>query len=220
MRRSRFTKPTSVLLALLHFSFSVLLASAGSVQAQTLDVDPPTIDLELVEEGVRGETQVFSATVTDNDQVSSMTLHYRFGADSTYTSAPMSVIAGTSIYTASIDTSDTFAGVIQYYMEARDAGDNRTVQGFAFDPFERTLIDEEAPVITDATPVATPEPVVAPQMSTQRKIAYGVLGLLVVGGLASSLSGGSGGGGTTPAADDGGQQPPGVDVNIVVPVPF
>jgi len=178
--------------------FSVLLCTTGLVQAQSLDVDPPTIELELVEEGVRGETQVFSATVTDNDQIASMTLHYRFGADSSYISTPMSVIAGTSIYTASIDTNDTAAGVIQYYMEARDAGDNRTVQGFAFDPFERTLVDEGFNAAAESTAVSEPEaPAVVPGMSTQRKVAYGLIGLLVVGGLASALGGGdsSGGGG-------------------------
>lgn len=210
MHRTRITLFTSAFTALLHVILSVSLATSGLVHAQTPDVDPPTIELELVEEGVRGETQVFSATVTDNDQVSSMTLHYRFGGESAYVSTPMSAIAGTSIYTASVDTNGTDAGLIQYYMEARDAGDNRTVQGFAFDPFERALVDEVVPAVADSTAVQTPvEPeVAAPRMSTQRKIAYGVIGLLVVGGLASSL-GGSDGGGNPPS----GQQ---TQVNIIV----
>lgn len=221
MRRTRFTKTTSLLTAVSHMVFSVLLAISGLAQAQTPDVDPPTIDLELVEEGVLGETQVFSATVTDNDQVASMTLHYRFSGDTSYVATPMSVIAGTSIYTASVDTTNTASNVIQYYMEARDAGDNRTVQGFAFDPFERALLNGEAPLATSATPeVTAAEPAVAASgMSTQRKVAYGVIGLLVVGGLASALGGGSsssGGGGATPVADD----PDIVDVTILVPNPL
>lgn len=213
MRSTRYTKSTSALLAIMHLIFSVMLVISGQVHAQTLDVDPPSIDLELVEEGVRGETQVFSATVNDNDQISSMTLHYRFGSDSAYVSAPMSVIAGTDIYTTSIDTNGSTADVIQYYMEARDAGGNRTVQGFAFDPFERSLVDEDAPVVSDATTVVPAvEPVVAakPRLSTGRKVAYGLIGLLVVGGLASALGGGgSGGGGDSPSTGD-------VDLNIVV----
>jgi len=218
MRRTRFTKSTSILTIITHIVFSVLLATSGLAQAQTPDVDPPAIDLELVEQGVLGETQVFSATVTDNDQVASMTLHYRFGADSSYQSAPMSVISGTSIYTTSIDTKDIAANVIQYYMEARDAGDNRTVQGFAFDPFERTLVDEAIPFVADSTTEPTQaEPVAVSGMSTQRKVAYGVIGLLVVGGLASALGGGSSKK-TAPVADDPDSGV--VNVTILTPNPL
>jgi len=163
-----------------------------------------------VEEGVRGETQVFSATVTDDNQVLSMTLHYRFGNDSAYEAVPMSVIQGTSIYTASIDTNDTTASAIQYYMEAKDAGGNRTVQGFAFDPFERLLSDEKA-VVADSTAA---EPVVVvppPPRSLARKISYGLIGLLVLAGLASAAGGSSGGGNTTGTGD--------VELTIVVDTP-
>lgn len=199
MRRTLFTKFTSALVAAAHLVCSVLIVAPGLVHAQseTIDVDPPTIQLEAVVEGVRGETQVFSATVEDNNQVSSMTLHYRFGKDTSYLSVPMSAILGTSIYTASIDTSDTTAGVIQYYMEARDAGGNRTVQGFAFDPFERALIEDNALVANEPIATAPVEPVASTRMSTQRKIIYGVLGVLVVGGLAAASSGGSSGSGTS-----------------------
>lgn len=198
MRSKRYTKFTSVMVALTHLFFSVFAAMPGLAHAQTVDVEPPSIELELVEVGVRGETQVFSATVTDNDEISSMILHYRNGTDGSYLSVPMYIISGTSIYTASLETDSANTDVIQYYMEARDAGGNRTVQGFAFDPFERTLVDEELPVVSDeSTVVTSAEPVAAAPMSTNRKIVYGVLGLLLVGGLASSLGGGSSGGADT-----------------------
>jgi len=193
MRRSRFSKITSVLVSLTHLVFSVLVVAPGLAQAQAPDIEPPVIEIEQVVEGGRGDTQVFSATVTDDNQVSSMTLFYRFGNDSAYAAVPMSVIQGTSIYTASIDTNDTTASTIQYYMEAKDAGGNRTVQGFAFDPFERALIDENISVAESNT--APVVPVVPPKRSLGRKIAYGVLGVLIVGGLAAAASGGGGGGG-------------------------
>jgi len=176
---------------------SVLLVLPGMAQAQTVDVDPPTIELEAVNEGVRGETQVFSATVEDNNAISSMTLHYRFGNTTDYVSVPMSQIAGTAIYTASVDTSNATSDLIQYYMEARDSGGNRTVQGFAFDPFERVLIEDRAAIVAEsATVVPAAVPVAAqPRVSTQRKILYGLLGVLVVGGLVAASSGGSSGGG-------------------------
>jgi len=150
MRRARFSKFTSTFIALTHLVFSVLVAAPGLVHAQSADTEPPVIEFELVEQGVRGETQVFSATVTDDNAVSSMTLHYRFVNDSAYIAAPMSLIQGTDIYTASIDTNGSTASAIQYYMEARDAGGNRTVQGFAFDPFDRVLVDDQI-VAADAT---------------------------------------------------------------------
>lgn len=213
MRRTRFTKFTSSLVALTHLVFSVLVVMPSMAHAQGADTEPPVIELETVAEGVRGETQVFSATVTDNDQISSMTLHYRFGSDAAYIAAPMSVIQGTSIYTASIDTKNTTASVIQYYMEAKDAGGNRSVQAFAFDPFERTLLDEKV-VVSDAAAAGSVVPVVAPSRSTTRKIAYGLLALLVVGGLASA---GSSSSSSSVASGDGNSAGSGeVELTIVV----
>ena len=204
MCRRSLSKLTSCVVAALHLAVSVIAVAPGLVHAQSTDVDPPAIELETVNEGVRGETQVFSASVTDNDEVRSMTLYYRFGNAGEYSTVPMSVIQGTDIYTASVDTDDASASLIQYYLEAKDAGGNRTVQGFAFDPFERVLL-EEAAIVADAAPVVA-VPVVAPSLSTQRKIAYGLLGLLVVGAFASASGGSSGG------SSDPGQ----VDVKIVV----
>lgn len=206
MRRTRFSKFTSSFVAFTHLVISVFAVAPGLVQAQGTDIDPPAIELEAVTEGIRGETQVFSATVTDDNQVSSMTLHYRFGNDSTYTSVPMSIIQGTDIYTASIDTSTTSAGVIQYYMEAKDAGGNRTVQGFAFDPFERALVDD-LNLVADTLATGAVIPVDAPRISNTRKVAYGVLALLLVGGLVSA-SGGSSGGNSAGSGD--------VELTIVV----
>jgi len=201
MRRTIYSKLTSSLVAITHLVFSVLLVAPGLVQAQSTDVDPPFIELEIVEEGVSGETQVFSAAVSDNESVSSVTLFYRFGNTAAYISAPMSVIQSTDIYTASIDTSSTGANLIQYYMEARDAGGNRTVQGFAFDPFERLLNEESIAASNSVVAAAPVVPVAAPRMSTRRKLIYGALGVLVVGGLASSIGGGSSGGGGNEQVD-------------------
>jgi len=213
MRRKQLSKITSTFVALTHMVFSVLVVAPGLAQAQSTDIDPPQIELELVEEGIRGETQVFSATVTDDNAVSSMTLHYRLGGDSAYVAAPMSPIEGTAIYTASVDTNGTNASAIQYYMEAKDAAGNRTVQGFAFDPFERLLVDG-AIAASDAAAAGSVIPVVAPSRSTARKIAYGVIGLLVLGGLASASGGSSGGSG--PSSDGNSTGDDDVELTIVV----
>ena len=202
MRRIVLRKFTSSLVAVLHLVFSVLVVMPSLSHAQAVDVEPPTIDLEVVNEGVLGETQVFSATVADNNELLSMTLHYRLGTEGSYQSVPMSAIAGTSIYTASVDTANASSSIIQYYMEARDTGGNRTVQGFAFDPFERTLVEESPAIVADSsTTVPAVVPVTSQPMSNRKKILYGVLGVLIVGGIASSVGGSSGGGSPAPAGD-------------------
>lgn len=178
--------------------------------AQTIDIDPPVIDLQTVEEGVQGETQVFTSTVTDNEEVTEVTLHYRTDPNGVYEPREMKSIGGSNIFSVSIEPADKSAEVIQYYLEARDRGGNRTIQGFAFDPLERQLVPPDQPVTAEAEPAEEP---VAPGMSTGRKVLYGVLGVVVVGALAAAASGGDDGGGGT----DGPTVP--LDITVQPPQP-
>jgi len=191
MGLSSLSKATSTLVAALHVYISLFAVLPGIALGQGVDVDPPVIELQAVEEGVRGDTQVFTATITDNNIVSSATLFYRFGSQARYSATPMAVIQGTDIYTASIDTADTSSGVIQYYLEAKDPSANRTVQGFAFDPLERVLVDTP----TVATTATQTDAAASSGLSTNKRVIYGVLGLVALGALAS-LAGGSSGGGS------------------------
>ncbi len=172
--------------------------------AQAADLDPPVIDLQIVEQGARGDSQVFSATVTDNELIVSVMLHYRFGDSMPYEAIEMSSLSNTSIFTASLETSDEQSDVIQYYVEAVDGAGNRAIQGFAFDPFTRNLV--AAAVVANVDP----EPALVPSISRNRKILYGVLGLIVVGALASasSDSGASG--------NNRGSEGPNVPLTVVV----
>ncbi len=170
--------------------------------AQNVDADPPVIEFEVVPDGIKGDAQVFSATVTDEVGVQSVVFYYRFTAESSYESKPMKVLGDSDLYAVTIDSSDQIENVelIQYYIEAMDSTGNRTLQGFAFDPLERQLsVPAPAPTATTAEPA----PVVG--ISTSRKILYGVLGLVVIGALASAAGGGG-----------GGSSEPGVDVTVVV----
>ena len=193
MLTSKVNRAVAILTAAMQLLISSLAILPSHVFAQSNDFDAPVITLVVVDEGVRGETQVFSATITDATSVASATLHYRLGSDGAFNSAPMSNIQSTDIYTASVDTSQTIASVVQYYIEARDESGNRAVEGFAFDPFDRVLTDESLVV---AAPDVPPPP--AP-MSTSRKIIYGVLGLVAIGVLAGSAGGSSSSGGSTGA---------------------
>lgn len=184
------TRAVSQILFVCQFVLYSLILSSPGAHAQSSNNDPPVIELANVTEGRRGDAQVFSATVTDDAAVRSVTLHYRMATEAPYVSIPMNVIPGTSIYTASISSDQTDADYIQYYVEASDTDANRAVQGFAFDPLERTLIGS-APVVPDVQE-SPPEPEPVPMASSgNRRIIYGLLGLVVVGALLASAGGDS-----------------------------
>ena len=218
MRASR--RPVATLVALGHLFASTLLALPPNAFAQTGeagDTDPPLIEFEPVERGVRGDTQVVSAGITDDVAVDSATLHYRLDADAPYRSLAMEPLRGTSIYSASVETADTGAEVLQYYVEARDAAGNRSIRGFAFDPLERALVEGDAPAVA-AESAAAPEP----GLSTRQKVLYGVLGVIAVGAIAAAAGGSSGGGDPARGDDPGGAGDgpgTGIPVNITVEVP-
>lgn len=187
MNRTIQNKFMNSFLAFAHVVFSVFVLVPNVSHAQDTDINPPMIQLEAVADGVQGEVQVFSATVTDDNEIASMTLFYRLGSDAEYTSMPMTIVAGTDIYTASVDTVDSSNTVIQYYMEAKDLGGNRTVQGFAFDPFERTLSSDGASASsTQAAAIPAANTATGGDSSTVRKVVYGLLAVAVVGGLVAA----------------------------------
>ena len=208
MRASR--RSIAALAALVHLLATTFLALPQGALAQVGDTDPPRIEFEPIDRGVRGDTQVVSAGITDDVDVDSVTLHYRLNPDAVYESVPMRPLTGTSIYSASVETAATGAEVLQYYVEARDAAGNRSIRGFAFDPLERRLVDPAAPAVA-AEAVEVPET----GLTTRQKVLYGVLGVIAVGAIAAA-AGGSSGGGDRPLADD----PNGIPVTIVVdPLP-
>ncbi len=184
MRRLEISRLLAIGQAFCQLVISVFLIAPGFAHAQTKDLEPPVIEFEALEQGLKGDVQVFSATVTDDQQVAMVVLHYRFSTDSTYQSVEMHALANTSIYSTSVDTEGSDTDVIQYYIEARDQLENRSLRGFAFDPLERELVDSEVLISADSVPNNT-EP-----MSRNRKILYGVLGLVVVGALLSASGGG------------------------------
>ena len=190
---------------------SLTLGGVSPVRAQSEDRTPPLIDFQPLEEGRRGDTQVFSANVSDDSAIESVTFRYRTDAAEPYRALPMEPLGGTDIYTVSIDGADASAESIQYYIEAIDEARNRSIEGFAFDPLERVLVEPGVPIV-DAAPAPD-----APStgLSTGQKILYGVLGVVVVGAIAAAAGGGGGSDGGRPLGDD-----TDVPVTVVVdPIP-
>jgi len=170
----------------------LLTQAAQPILAQPLepfdaiDVEPPLIEHEVLLEAPAAFRQVFSAEVEDDRELVSVTLHWRFEGDERYTLTPMRPVPGSAIWSASVPTSDLESRAIEYYLQARDAGGNRTVRGFAFSPLTRRICATSQA----APPPGDPAPTV--QRST---MVYYVLGALVVGlvaGLASSGGGSDG----------------------------
>jgi len=216
MKSSNLKAWLATLMAAIQVLF--LLVATPPAFAQEVDREAPVVTFEPLEQGRRGDTQVFSANVSDEVGVEAVRLFYRFDIEGVYRAVPMELLAETSIYSASIDGIDRDVEVIQYYIEARDASGNRTVEGFAFDPLERVLLDNVeladgaspagGAVVADEQPIET-------GMSTGRKVLYGVLGIVAIGALAS-LAGGSDGGGGGTSSGPINDQPSQVRVNVIV----
>ena len=182
---------------MLHVVLALLatLSIASPAFAQDVDRVPPSIAFEPLGEGRRGDTQVFSARVADEDgTIERVTLHFRAAGATDYTSRDMRPLAGTDIYTVTIDDLDPEATGIEFYLDARDEAGNRSIEGFAFDPLVRRLVGPDVPGATAAaeSPPESAPPVAADGLSTGRKILYGVLGVVAVGAIAAAA--GSGGG--------------------------
>lgn len=197
-------RPVSGTVALLYLIMYLFWGAPGAALAQGIDADPPSIEPAILVEGLRGDNQVFSATVTDNDVVSSVTLHYRLGDNGPYQRVPMDMLGSTGIYTVSIDSTEIpdTTETIHYYFEALDAAENRTLHGFAFDPLQRALVD---------VPTVAAQPAVAETassgMSLQQKFIYGALGVLLIGVIASAGGGGGGSDAGVPVTIVGGELP-------------
>jgi len=192
-----------LLLACLHM---VTLAVTTTPLAIAQSDQAPIIDSVTGSgQGTHGDRQVFSAMVSDDQSLMAVNLLYRFDALSDYQKIEMQPIAGTNLYSASIDTAGTGATLIQYFFEAIDESGNRSLSGFAFDPLERELVaapSAEVAATPPATAVAQAESSEAAAssggLSTGRKVLYGVLGVLVVGALIAGSSDSSGGDGRIP----------------------
>ncbi len=180
--------------ALLTITLSLLVL--GSLHAQSADIDAPIIALDEVASGFAGEAQVFSAKVSDDKTLVSVILYHRLTGDEAYLAQKMEKIGSTDVFTATIETDSGDNRNIEYYVQAEDAGGNKSLTGFAFDPLVRELRAGNPIIVPAATP----------RVSNRNRWLLAALGVLAVGVLASQAGGGSG----------GTQSPQDVPVNITV----
>lgn len=184
---------------------AVFFSGLLPVLAQSVDAEPPTLQYDPVDRGVLGKEQTFAISATDNVELESVTFSYRFAEEADYERQPMLRQGNSDMFSITLpaDALGSKTDVIQYYIEAIDLEGNRTLEGFAFNPITRILVDasQVGPAQTQAQSGVISE---FNNLSTGKKILYGALGVLAVGVLVA-------------ASDRGGTEvAPGVDVTVVV----
>ncbi len=128
-------------------SFLVLCLGSSLGHAQSTDTAPPLIELEQeLTEGTADRTQVFTAQVTEDNELAGVILYYRRAGQLPFTPAPMEALGTTGYYSVSIPTDFEDVRTIEYYVQAQDEAGNRTVSGYAFDPYQRTLTSSLEPI--------------------------------------------------------------------------
>ena len=175
---------------------SVMLLVSTLAHAQAEDIEPPTIGPDINAEAIRGESQIFTVSATDNEGIESIGIYYRLSPDNAYVRADMTRLGETDLFSFTIpaESIPSSVDVIQYYIEARDFAGNRTLRGFSFSPVERTLVDQPGAVAAGAESQDTKSTTLLGSLTTTQKIVYGALGVIVVGALISAASGGGGSG--------------------------
>lgn len=171
------------------------LVSITTASAQAIDTVGPVIELEELAEGEADFTQVFTVQIVDDVSLKDATLYYRREGQLPFTPAPMEALGDTGYFSVSIPTDNSDLRTIEYYVQARDEAGNRTVSGFAFDPYQRRLKASSEIATSSATEqsvVLTPAPQQqeqAPSILKNRWVQV-TLGVLAVGVLASMASSG------------------------------
>jgi len=208
------------LLQPMYSSLGLPFAQLAHAQSNsTPDITPPQIELDELTESVADFSQVFSARVIDNRQLTEVTLHFRRDGNGPFERIPMKSLGDTEFYSASLATEPDDLRNFEYYFQAIDGAGNRSVSGFAFEPYVRELVAPEssptAPAIALTDPVQTPnndvEVASATTTTTTDSTSNGgsgrwwmiALGVLAVGALASAANSGDNAGdaGATPPAD-------------------
>ncbi len=176
------------LLVSLFFAVALQLPFATLLHAQSSpDTRSPLIELDAVAEAQADNSQVFTAQVVDDRILRDVLLYYRRSGQQAFTPIVMTPIGSTSYYTASLDTTPEDLRAIEYYVQARDEAGNRTVEGFAFDPYTRVLTANNAlSLATNATPAAPSQ-----TATSSLRWWHVAAGVLIVGALASAANGSS-----------------------------
>ena len=186
----------ATVLAITQIGFSPAMAQTSP------DIESPIIEIEVVFEAEAGSSQVFTALVADDRLLKDVTLYHRRAGRQAFDRAIMSPRGIAGYYSVELATDPTDLRPIEYYVQARDEGGNRSISGFAFDPYQRAIIANNTaaqPAVeltTPAEPVAqatvTPIDVAPKPVRKSSSTKWWAIGLaVVVGAVVASSSGSS-----------------------------
>lgn len=181
-------------------SISLIVAPAVHAQSSTFetDFDPPLIEhTPETREVTGGSSQTISATVTDNQQVGAVFLHYRKMGESSYTKLPMNRTRATNHYYSTLEGTIATSPGIEYYIESSDLSGNTVLKGYAITPLLLKIGEPPAaPTIAAEQPAEEPLAKIEESSSSSKWLWIG-LGVVAVGALAASGGGSDGGGSDT-----------------------
>jgi len=126
-----------------------------AVAQSSPDIRSPVIELEVIAESAADNSQVFTAQVIDDKLLKDVLLYYRRAGQQPFTPLAMLQVPNSDNYSASLVTEPTDLRAIEYYIQARDEGGNRSIEGFAFDPYTRILIANDTVINTTVAPQST-----------------------------------------------------------------
>lgn len=199
--------------------------TSGATFLNDLDREQPVIQHTAGTQGIAGDPQTFSARVTDNRSVAEVVLFARASELQPFSAIRMNAEQGSNDYRATI-TTDAGQLRVEYYFTATDVAGQKTLSGFPYSPYIRTLLTNENTAGLQQKESALKSPTSKSSSGGGKKWLYVVLGVLAVGAIAAASGGDSGastsnGGGLE--SDPGNNTPsttgPGVPVTINVPLP-
>ncbi len=158
----------------------------------SVDTHAPIIELVPMAEAEADDVQVFTVQAADDEILKDVILYYRRDGQLPYLPAPMNQIGSSGYYAATVETDRNDLRSIQYYIQARDESGNRTVEGFAFDPYIRSLNENNAYAAQQSLAIkSTPTVPATETAATASGIKWWhlALGVLAVGAIASSVGG-------------------------------
>lgn len=198
-------------------AFVLICSHSTAVVAQAIpDIDAPIVEIEIVDFAAADLSQVFTVQAADDFNLGDVSLHYRRAGENVFQKVLMESVGDTGYFSVAIETDPTDLRSFEYYAQALDLTGNRTVKGFAFDPFVRMIGPASESSLAKTQPAepasntgANSNAVAAaatttaatdlskPRISTTRKWVYVALGVLAAGAIASLATGGDSGGGSS-----------------------
>ncbi len=176
-------------------------AQNGQASDIRIDVEPPLIEHDVIDEVEADNRQTFVATVVDDEDLDSVLLFYRYAGETSFSRYVMMQVSYSSTYIAQIPTDPDSYTPIEYYIQARDTSGNRTVRGYAFSSLVRNIVPRVTVADKTSAVVDTAEQAPEQQSRGLPKAVYIVGGVLLLGLIASAASSSGGSGGQDCGAD-------------------